>query len=33
MSPARRVSGKLELVVTRVGGYRELPVVELREAA
>jgi putative transposase len=31
--PARRICGKLELVVTRVGGFRELPVVELREAA
>jgi hypothetical protein len=31
--PSRRVRVKLELVVSRVGGLRELPVVELREAA
>ena len=31
--PLRRPRGKLALVVGYVGGYRELPVIELREAA
>lgn len=31
--PARRARGPLELVVDNVGGFRELPVVSLREAA
>jgi hypothetical protein len=31
--PSRRVRSQLELVVSHVGGLRELPVVELREAA
>jgi transposase InsO family protein len=30
---ARRSRGKLQLVVSYVGGYRQLPIVELREAA
>jgi transposase InsO family protein len=31
--PSVRRCGRLELVVSHVGGYRELPVIELREAA
>jgi hypothetical protein len=31
--PVRRARGRLTLVVTHVGGFRELPVVELREVA
>jgi hypothetical protein len=31
--PVRRARGELQLVVSYVGGHRELPIVELREAA